>query len=193
MRNMKNLFPNLLAIISITFCFVSFSMCQTSQSLSLQKISEKKCSPIHEGFQFCTTTPTISVGLGESVAVNISIQNMTDKNASIIHGNFYDYYKVIVKDSKNNEIPSFRQILLKKYNDKTITPEEWGQLLPINSIPRLVPLALQEKYKVQFSFGQFYDFKTKGKYYIEMSRIIPKQDGVGLAELSFGTIEVEIK
>jgi hypothetical protein len=192
-RNMKTLFPKLLAVLLTIFCFVSFSMCQTPQSLSLQKINENKCSPILEGFQFCTTTPTISVGLDESVAVDISLQNMTDKNASIIHGNFYDYYKVIVKDSKGNEIPSFRQILLKRYNDKTITPEEMGQLLPINSIPRTVLLAPKEKYKVQFSFGQFYDLKTKGKYYIEMSRIIPKQAGVGLAELSFGTIEVEIK
>ena len=173
----------------LALTFVAFG--QNDKQQQVEPI--KKCSPIVEGLQFCTTTPVISLISGGQVHIDISLQNMTEKSLSIIHGNFYDFYDTKVTDSSGNKVYSFRETILKKYKEKTATPEEIGELLPINSMPRTITLAPQQEYKVQFNFSDFYDFKTKGKYKIDLNRKIPKQDGTGNAGISFGSIEVEVK
>ena len=178
------------ATIAFVLALTFVALGQNDKQEQIQPI--KKCSPIIEGLQFCTTTPVVSLVSGGQVHIDISIQNMTEKTVSIIHGSFYDFYNTKVTDSSGNKVSSFRKIILKKYEEKTATPEEIGELLPINSMPRTITLTPQQEYKAQFNFSYFYDFKRKGKYYIEMNRKIPKQDKTGNAELSFGSIEVEV-
>jgi hypothetical protein len=152
-----------------------------------------KCSSIIEGLQFCTTTPTVSVKLGGNVTVIVSLQNMTENTIPVIHGRFYEFYNTEVTDSNATEILSKEELIRKKYKEGTATGEDLVQLLPINSSPRTIILNPKQEYKVEFNFSDFYDFTTKGKYYIELRRIIPKQSSIGNTELSFGTIEVEVK
>lgn len=154
---------------------------------------EKKCGPVVEGLQFCTLSPVVLANSGKNVTLKVSLQNMTEKDASIIHGRFYDFYNTTVIDSKGNLILSFEESTAKKYKDGTISEKELIELLPINSSPRTIILAPRQEYRVEFNFSDFYDFKNKGKYIIRMSRKISKQNGTGNTELSFGDIEVEVR
>ncbi len=153
----------------------------------------KKCSPIIEGLQFCTTTPFVLLNSDGQILIDVSIQNMTNKTLSVIHGNFYEYYKTAVTDSGGRRVSSFREIILKKFHENTATPEEIGTLLPINSSPRTITLTPQKEYKAQLNISDFYDFKTNGSYRIKMKRIIPKQNRKGSRLLSFGDITLEVK
>ena len=182
------------ALLGLVVFALTFSVLGQDDKLNnTQTDLAKKCSPIIEGLQFCTTTPTVSVRLGGQVTIDVSLQNLTENIIPIIHGRFYDFYNTKVTDSNAAEILSKEEIIRKKYNEGTATAEEIAQLLPINSSPRTITLNPKQEYKVQFNFSDFYDFNTKGKYYIELRRIIPKQSSIGNTELSLGTIEVEIR
>lgn len=176
--------------------FLSFALTITTfgQNDKIERTeSEKKCGSVVEGWQFCTLSPVISVKSGGQVTVKVALQNMTEKDVSIIHGRFYDFYNTTVTNSAGDLILSFEEITAQKYYNGTISEKEFVAELPINSSPRTIILAPQQEYKVEFNFSDFYDFKTKGRYIIRMSRKIPKQNGTGDTELSFGDIEVEIK
>lgn len=168
-----------------------------SKILLKNKIMEvqntKKCSPIVEGLKFCTTSAFFSIKSGEKVTVNVSIMNMTGKNISIVNGNLGDFYNVIVTNQSGNKILSSMEKLKKEVDEGKVPLEQLIRALPINSSPQKVNLAPKQELNIEFNLSDFYDFKTRGKYRIEISRKVPKQNEIGTAELSFGTIEVEVK
>jgi hypothetical protein len=179
-----------------TLAFLCFALTISilGQDDKIERIeSEKKCSSVIEGLQFCTLSPVISGKTGANVTVKVSLQNMTEKDISIIHGRFYDFYNTTVTKANGDLILSFEQITAKRYKDGTLSEKELIETLPINSSPRTIVLSPQQEYKVEFNFSYFYDFKSKGKYTIRMNRKIPKPNGTGNTELSFGDIEVEVK
>ena len=68
-------------VLALTFSVLG----QDDKLQNTQAELAKKCSPIIEGLQFCTTTPTVSVKSGGHVTVNVSLQNMTDNIIPVIH------------------------------------------------------------------------------------------------------------
>lgn len=159
--------------------------------------SQRKCSAVIEGLQFCTTSPVISVNLGENVPIDVSLQNMTQVKIIVpICANFFQKYHVSVKDSDGNKILSEKEAIQQRIENKTATSEELIQTLPIcnGHLGVEKELAPQEELKLQINLSYFYDFNAKGKYHVEISRKIPKKDGSSNVEIPLGTtIEVEVK
>lgn len=166
-----------------------------AQTFNSQKL-EKKCSSIAEGLQFCTASPVVAVELGENIPITLSLKNRTEWTIIVpMIGGFYQLYDVTVTDSNGNEVLSHQQLLQKKILEKTVTDTELVNSLPIYSGPFGFEeeIAPQAELKILYNLNDFYDFKKKGKYQVEVSRKIPKQDGTGLTPLSLGTIDIEVK
>lgn len=188
---MKKIFFLVLILGLIIVAWGQSLNCPKNKVIEAQKT--KKCSSIVEGLQFCTTSTFVSIKSGEKVTINVSIQNMTDKTISIANGNLSDFYNVVVTDLSGDKIPSFTEKLKKEVDEGKIPLEDLIRALPINSSPQKVILVPQQELKIEFNLSDFYDLKTKGKYQIEISRKIPKQNGLGNTEISFGAIEIEVK
>lgn len=152
---------------------------------------QAKCSSDAEGFQFCTNTPHISANSGENVAIQVVLKNTTKKPVTIVRSSFNEMYNIKVMDSKGGTVRSIEEMQADKI--KSNADNEQVLELPLNSSPQKVQLAPQQELRTEYNLSNFYDLKAKGKYQIEISRKIPKLNGIGFVELSFGAIEVEIK
>jgi|SRR5215204_2300385 len=152
-----------------------------------------KCSPVVDGLQFCSASTSISINSGQEVKIDVFLQNTTDKSVAVVNGQLTDSYNVVVKNADGNAILSKMEKLNKEVKEGKIPIEELIRQLPINSTPRKINLEPQQKLNVEFNLSDYYELKAKGRYLIEISRKIPAQDGVNITELSFGTINVEIK
>lgn len=184
----------IILLIGILFLTCSSAVIGKTAFASRLILQQSKCSPEIEGLKFCTSSTFVSVKSGGNVAVKLSLQNMTEKSISIINDNYNSPYKIIVTDQNINRIPSFTELLEKKQKAGTITPKALGELLPISSSPAAIKsLAPQQELKTEYNLSQFYDFKMKGTYDVEISRKISKQNGKDTTEISFRTIKVEVK
>jgi hypothetical protein len=162
-----------------------------TEKLQSQNI-QKKCSFVNEGLQFCTSSPFVSVESGESVMLNLSLQNMTKQNVPVIVSRLDDYYNVIVTNSKGDKIYSFSEALQKRFEEGKVSLEEVIASLPVNTRKKII-LAPNQSLNFQANLSQFYDLSSKDKYFVEISRKVLKKDGTGNTELSFGKIEIDVK
>jgi len=156
------------------------------------KSNEKKCGMPVEGLRPCVITPAVSVTAGESVIVNLSIENLTDKTFSLGNGPV-NSYEITVTDSKGDKVLSFTEQLEKKVDEGKIPVEDLIKSLPVNSSPGPAPLEAKQELKLEFNLSQSYDLKARGKYQVEISRQIVKPDGMGDAKLSFAPIQIQVK
>ncbi|MEJ7862966.1 MAG: hypothetical protein WKF90_15155 [Pyrinomonadaceae bacterium] len=154
----------------------------------------RKCSLILESQQFCSSSQFISAKLGESLLIYLYLANKSENVISVMSGGqLYDLYKVIVTDPNGNRLPSIIDNLKSEVTEGKLSPEALSKSLPSYPFPRLVPIGIDTEIQQQFDLRQYYDFKTKGKYLVQIERKVVKQDGSGNIELSLGAIEVEIK
>lgn len=164
-----------------------------SRENAVEAQNTNKCSPIVEGLQFCSTSTTISFLTGQQIKINVFLRNTTDRNISILNGELSDSYNIVIKDAKGNIIASKMEKLNKLVDEGKAPLEDLIRQLPVNSSPRKINLNPGQELKIEFNLDDYYDLKTKGKYQINISRKIPVQNSVNVAELSFGKIEIEVK
>ncbi len=158
--------------------------------------SPKKCGAVVEGLQFCTTSPVVSVKLGEYIPINVSLQNMTKEAITVPTCGFNHLYNVTVTDSDKNRIFSHEEVVRQRIKDKVVTEGELLKFYPLCHGPLGFEkiLAPEEMLRIEYYLNLNYDFKNKGKYNIEISRKITKKDKSSEVEIPLGTmIEIEIK
>jgi len=139
--------------------------------------SQKKCGDVVEGLRLCTTSSVVSVKIGESILIDLILQNVTEEAITIpMYGGFYTLYNVTVKDSDGNKILSRLESVKQKVQNKEANEGELLQFLPIGSNRHgfQKDLLSQEEMKIQFNLKDFYDFKEKGIYHVEISRKVGK-------------------
>ncbi len=195
MKKKATIFIILIGVLVVAVLGIKKGSAQEFCSVSKYESAQCNCGPITEGLRFCVAI-SLSKPTGKAsfdFVVNDSLKNVSDKPIKIsMVGDFSTFYTVTILDPSGNILLSKREIAAKnsaERNDNTISD------LPVISLrgPIEQELAPQQELKSEFKLNQYYDFESKGKYQIEISRKIPKQDKSGMANVSYGTIVVEVK
>ena len=130
----------------------------------LNKMSQQRCTSARDDLIFCISSPSVSVKLGQSVPIVISVRNMTDKNISIAKDKFDSIYSSTVIDSKGKRVLSLKEELQEKRQATNKVTEEMIRALPVNPPFGSITIPAREKIEITFNLAYFYYFKTKGKY-----------------------------
>ena len=166
---------------------------------------EKKCSSIIRGLQLCTTSPDIKIKLGEKVVLALSMINTTDKEKLVdsvwkFDGEFQRYppYEITITDEHGNRYPTIEDDLSKKSSDGTITEKEADELFLrccLNKGSRWgisLSLAPNQEYKFDWELSPMYDFKAKGRYFVEVRRNVAVQNQKAVTVIKLENIELNI-
>lgn len=169
------------------------SMSKNSSEIQSNRKNEQQCTPSIDGLIFCISSPSVSVKLGQSVPVVISVRNITDKNISLPKDYFDNSYDAKVVDSNGERILSLKEERQKKNQANTEITEEMIKNLPINPPYSSFTIPSGEEKETTFNLGYFYDFKTKGKYKVEIRRKTAGENAALDDKFFLGSIEIEIK
>ncbi len=161
------------------------------------KQEQKICNPFIEGLEFCIKPPVIPIKVGEAVIFNYSIKNLTGNEIEIIGGRRggTGLLQISVIDENGNKIPTILENLAKKQKEGTLSKEESGKYLSYlaYSGPGSTIINPNEERNWSWNLNFLYEFKTKGKYFIEIKKKTRKQNENSSTEILLGKIEVEIK
>ena len=167
--------------------------CQENSINSEQKI----CNSFIEGLQFCIQSPLISFKVGEPVIFVYSIKNLTNQEIKILYGRpgAATLLEATVIDENGNKIPNILETLTKKRKDGTLSEEESKTLFGFSrgSGPRSSDFNPNEETSWRWNLSYHYDFKNKGKYFVEINKKNPIQNENSNPKILLGRVEIEIK
>jgi hypothetical protein len=189
MRTIKTLFVTV-----ILGCTMTLTACgQPASSSGVKKQNDqKKCSAIIEGLILCTTSPVISVKVGENVPIDLSLQNVGGSEIKIVTaGGFEKLYKVCITGPDAKKLFSRREQREAMQEKGKITAEDL-LAMPVNGGSFGEILKPQQELKIQYNLDYFYDFSAKGKYSVQITRLIYRPDGSPVIELPLDSIGLEI-
>jgi hypothetical protein len=158
---------------------------------------QKICNSFIEGLEFCINSPVISFKVGEPVIFIYSIKNLTNQEIKIFDGRqgAGALLQSTVIDENGNKIPTILETLTKKLENETLLQEESKTVLWFSrgSGPRSSDFNPNEETSWRWNLSHDYDFKNKGKYFVEINKKNPIQNENSNPKILLGKIEIEIK
>jgi len=159
--------------------------------------NEKQCSAFIEGLEFCLESAFISLNSDTAVILHYSINNLTEQEI-IIHGGRRggsSLLHLIVTDEKGNIIPTIFETLTEKLKNEGLSKEESGKFIRFlsGSGPNSSDFEPNEKTKWSWNLSYLYEFKNKGRYFVEIYKKELKQSEKIRTQIFLGKIEIEIK
>jgi hypothetical protein len=166
----------------------------------------KKCSAVIEGLEFCADSTALLFRLGDSVIVPLSVHNTTQEEKLVksvpevgppLLG--YPPYEFSVTDENGNKFPTIEDDLRTKRENGTITEKESNELFLrccINKGSRwgnALKLDPGQSLKFQANLSEVYNFRIKGKYYLEIRRNVLAQNKKDIIVIQLERISIEVK
>ncbi len=180
----------------ITCVIAQIVYSQESKS-DIVKSNQKQCSPFIEGLEFCINSPNNSVKSGEAVILHYSIKNLTEQEITISGGGRGGggILDLIVSDKNGNKMPTILETLIAKQKKETLSQEESERFISFHfhSGPRSSCFEPDEESQWRWNLSNLYNFKDKGKYYVEIYKKSYPPDEKQSAKTLLGKVEVEIQ
>lgn len=124
-------------------------------------LSQQRCTRAVDGLIFCISSSSISVKLGQSVPLIVSVRNTTGKSISIKKDYFDSIYISTVVDSKGEKVLSLNEELQKKHQATNKITEEMIKAVPIN--PSFSSIKIPPGEKIETTFNLVISMTSKPK------------------------------
>lgn len=161
----------ILVLVFITSVNVQIVNSQESKT-NVVKSAQTQCSPFIEELEICLKSSNIYVKSGEVVILRYSIKNSTEKQVKINGGRRggSGFLEIIVFDENGNKIPTIVETQIEKMKKEKLSQGDQGKLFTFSygSGPYSSIFEPNEESHWNWNLSNLYDFKNKGKFYIEL-------------------------